>query len=97
MSKKKPPSASLKKSASQGLPAPIEAFAAPVGDGNNISLDSGGTGGLNININVNSTTTAAGALSNAGAAPTVGGGIVEVARSPTHKKRRGNKDGKEST
>ena len=88
-----------KKSSSKKKQEPIEveAFAAPVSSSNNISVDTGVTGGLSININVNSPTAKAGALSNAGAAPSIGGGIVEVARSPTHKKRRGNKDGKENT
>ena len=92
-------SASMSAMPTAGLPV-LEAYAA---DASSSGVDrttniQSGSGGICINVNINSGQPDAfdGGGGFGGAAPmsvkqTHDGGIVEVARSPTHKKRRGNK------
>lgn len=83
---------------------PIDAVHATPHNGDgisiNLTINNPGTGTLNHFPGPGEEKNESGSLAdrrfgNAGAAPertnTAGGGIVEVARSPTHKKRRGNK------
>ena len=81
----------------------VEAFAADAGPVDRTTNIHSQGGGISINVNINSgkADEFAGGGGFGGAVPmtqthTRDGQIVEVARSPTHKKRRGNKTGKEN-